>query len=172
MKYSDSENQDYQILRDPRFAVPMTLLALALLFWAVVVVVRNASRVKPGTASLYLGPVPRDTLMRRAQRKFRQGLVRLEKRMAGYRQYAATPSERAERLSRFCDSAMQELRMQAARFETTATAARRKKYFYTVDSTYVALRDSVNAFGRETGASEAGLDVDSLDRQFERLLSE
>ncbi len=92
--------------------------------------------------------------------------------MTDYRQRTVNLTERAERLSRFCDSVMQELRIQAARFETTATAARRRKYFYTVDSTYIALRDSVNAFGRETGATETGLDVDSLDRQFERLLSE
>ncbi|MEO0073264.1 MAG: hypothetical protein ABIK43_01210, partial [candidate division WOR-3 bacterium] len=104
MNHSDLDEHKYHFLRNPKFAVPMTLLTLALLFWAVVVVVRNASRVTPGTAPLYLGPVPRDTLMRRAQRKFRHGLVRLERRMTDYRQRTVNLTERAERLSRFCDS--------------------------------------------------------------------
>jgi len=161
-----------RLLRDPRFAVSVAVVALAVLAAAVVVVVRNASRVSVGPAAVSLGPGLRDTLMVKTQRKYRQGLVRLESRLAAHRQAAGGLSSRAVALSRFCDSMLGVFRFQSAAFETTGTAVSRREYFPTVERTYAALRDSVNAFGREAGSGAAGPDVDSLDRAFERLLSE
>jgi hypothetical protein len=64
------------------------------------------------------------------------------------------------------------LRVQSATFETTSTARRRRDYFRVVEMTYTSLRDSVSALGREARLTIPGPDVDSLDREFERLFGE
>lgn len=156
----------------PIFSLPVVAVLLLVLAAAVIVVVKNVGRVQIGPAPVSLNPITPDTTMIRVRRQLARGITRLEKRLQQYRGKIETLSFYQESLYKKCSLGLQELQRDFAAVESARSYNERKPLFTATRKRYVALRTLVNNFAHSVDSAISGQVLDSLDREFRKLLGE
>lgn len=156
----------------PMFFLPVVAVLLLVLAAAVIVVVKNVGRVQLGPASVPLNPITPDTTMSRVRRQLARGITRLEKRLQQYRGKIESLSFYQDSLYKNCSLGLQELQRDFAAVESARSYDERKPLFTATRKRYAALRTLVNDFALSMDSAISGRVLDSLDREFRKLLSE
>ena len=150
----------------------LTLVVLAALVGAVVVVVNNARRAKLGTAPVYFKTTPRDSALSSTYQGMRRRVRQTERRIARRRDRVRIPTPSQDSLARRSDSAVSALQRRLVRFDSLSKYESRRALMDSVKQEYDDLRLLVRLFGRSVGSPEDSIDVDSLDAEMKRLISE
>lgn len=156
----------------PMFFLLVVVVLLLVLATAVIVVVKNVGRVQLGPAFVPLNPITPDTTMTRVRRQLARGITRLEKRLQQYRGKIETLSFYQDSLYKKCSLGLQELQREFAAVESACSYEVRKPLFTATRKRYAALRTLVNEFALSVDSAISGRILDSLDREFRKLLSE
>jgi len=155
-----------------RVALPVLLVVLACVAGAGYVVLRNAARVMPVAVPVRIGPLPKDTSVVRLRARARRGLAHLTRRVAEYRARVPSLTSRQDSLARECDSGLARLSAMVAGLDSLTGPAEVLAQAQTTREYQARLRELVTRFGHAVDSTAPGPDIDSLDREFERLLSE
>lgn len=139
---------------------------------ALVVVVRNARRVKPPEPAVVLGPVVGDTTLLRFPRTMSVRLRRLEERFAKYRDTVPELTPAQESLAAECVAGFATVRERLAGMDSLRGAQARARSARAIRERYNRLRDAVNDFTRSAREVIPEPDLDSLDVELWRLLDE
>ena len=155
----------------PAAMLLLTVLAVAALVAALLVVVRSLHRVQPGDVPASLRPETPDTgftIFRARMRRQANGLAthcRLKRRQLGNN---ITPAQ--DSLGRECDSASTEILRQIAAFDTVRPAGR-KKAADSITAMYDRARLKLRAF-IHSGLPGDTISEDSLDKELRGLISQ
>ncbi|MEO0009279.1 MAG: hypothetical protein ABIK22_00365 [candidate division WOR-3 bacterium] len=167
------EKSDYQqLLSKPAVLIPLVVTLLLVLAGAIFVVVKNVGRVQVGPAPVSLAPIPSDTAMARPRRQLQRGIERLERRLAQYRQKLDSPTPAQDSLYRLCAEGLARLWNEFSTVEAAAGYEERKERFSRTRKHYVELRELVTDFVRAVDSTVSRTSLDSLDREFQRLIEE
>ncbi|MGQ9678034.1 MAG: hypothetical protein ACUVUD_01975 [bacterium] len=154
----------------PVFFIPGVIVLLLVLSAAVIVVIKNVGRVQLGPAPVTINPITPDTTMSRVRRQLTRGITRLEKRLYQYRGKIDTLTFYQESLYKMCSLDLKELRKDFAMVESARSYDMRKSLFTATRKRYVALRNMVNDFALSVDSAISGRVLDSLDREFQKLI--
>ncbi len=168
----DKEKEISSFWQRPGIIVPVVIVLLGFLLAAVWVVVKNVGRVQIGPVPVTLSPIPRDTTMSRVRRQLARGIDRLERRLFEYRGKLDSITFAQDSLFRVCSSGLRDLRERFAFAESAHSYPERKERVSQVRKEYARLRDMVNDFVRSVDSTISQPALDSLDREFRKLLSE
>lgn len=145
-------------------------MLLAAVVVALVVVVRNAGRVKPPEPPVVIGQVEADTTLARFPRTMRARLNRLEGRFAKYRDTVPELTPAQDSLADECVAGFAAVREELAALDTLRGARVRAEAARAIRERYNRLREKVNAFTRTAIEAVPEPDLDSLDVELKRLL--
>lgn len=148
----------------------MLLVFVLVIASAFAVVVANIGRVKTGKPLVSLAPPPIDSSRRRMIRDFHRGIERMERRLAEARRRAAVLTPEQVLTGSQCDSGLALFRTRVAIMETISVNRHRVRYGHETRLYYDSLRRRVNGFYRMVDSTATGPDLDSMDREFERLI--
>uniref|UniRef100_A0A7C4CB47 Uncharacterized protein n=1 Tax=candidate division WOR-3 bacterium TaxID=2052148 RepID=A0A7C4CB47_UNCW3 len=154
-----------------RVPLSVLLVLLVCVAGAAYVVVRNATRVTMVPVTVKFGPVQRDTSIVRVRARAQRGLNHLRRRVADFRTRVPTLSPHQDSLVRECDSGLARLGVMVARLDSLTSPAEVLAAAQAAREYQAQLRELVNRFCRSVDSCAAAPDTDSLDREFERLLS-
>lgn len=167
------EKSEYQqLLSRPAVLIPLVAVLLLILAGAIVVVVKNIGRVQVGPAPVSLAPIPTDTTLARQRRQLQRGIERLERRLAQYRQRIESLTPEQDSLYRLCAEGLAQLWNEFSAVEAATSYAERKERYSQTRRHYVKLRDLVTDFVRAVDSTVSRISIDSLDREFQRLIEE
>jgi hypothetical protein len=160
----------------PRRGSPLAWIVGALLVAAIavalVVVVRNARRVRPPKPQVLLGAVVGDTTLSRFPRTMRTRVRRLEERFARYRDTVPDLTPTQDSLAEECSAGFAAVGEGLAGLDTLRGAQVRARAARAIRGRYNRLRDAVNDFTRSAREFIPEPDLDSLDVELRRLLDE
>ncbi len=145
---------------------------LLLLAGGVFIVVRNARKVQVPSASPFLAPARVDTTMKRARQRLKRGIERLEKRLEESRQRVNRLVPHQETLFTVCSEGVKGLWEEFAKVESSQTYQTRKELLRETRRRYEKLRSLVNQFVHSVDSTLYKIGLDSLDQEFQRLISE
>lgn len=144
----------------------------AALVGAVFVVVRSARRVRLEPPPVSLRQTPRDSLLLSSCRGMQRRIQQTERRIGRHRQQAGNLTPAQDALARQSDSAVAAVRRHLARFDSLDGYELRRALMDSIKREYDSLRLIVKLLGRAVGSPEDSVDVDSLDAEVKRLVSE
>lgn len=156
----------------PVVLIPLVIALLSVLALAVMVVMRNISRVQIGPSPLVISPVPVDTTMSRVRRQLNRGITRLERRLYGYRDKVPELTSEQKDFFQSCSLGLVELRERFAAVESAQGYQERKERFTDARKFYSQLRERVNRFVRLVDSLITPAMLDSLDEEFQKFVSE
>lgn len=148
----------------------MLIVVLACIGGAGYVVVRNATRVTMVPVTVKFGPPQRDTSVVRVRARAQRGLNHLRRRVAEFRSRVPGMTPHQDSLARECDSGLARLGAMVAGLDSLTTPAEVLAGAQAAREYQAELRELVSRFCRAIDSAAPGPDIDSLDREFERLL--
>ncbi|MEO0086121.1 MAG: hypothetical protein ABIK37_05765 [candidate division WOR-3 bacterium] len=154
-----------------RVPLPVLLVLVVCVGGAGYVVFRNATRVTMVPVTVKFGPIERDTSIVRVRARAKRGLNHLRRRVNEFRSRVPALTPRQDSLARECDSGLARLSGMVAELESLTVPAEVLAKAQAARDYQGRLRETVNRFCHAVDSSAPGPDIDSLDREFERLLS-
>jgi hypothetical protein len=145
------------------------MVLVMLVVAAAVVVVHNARRIQPVEVPVHLRPVKPDVGLRRFRASTRRRLLRIEERFERFRSRVPEPSPEQDSLATVIVDEFAGVRAELAAMDSIADQrelARRRGPLF---ERYRTLVNTVSRHARTVLAVE-GPELDSLDRELERLL--
>ncbi|OYD15112.1 hypothetical protein CH330_06605 [candidate division WOR-3 bacterium JGI_Cruoil_03_51_56] len=139
---------------------------------AVLIVVKNSRRIKPATIPVTLKPIPPDTAVVRGPKVIKRRLKKLDRYYKRHRDKIVNPSPEQESLALICDSGFARIRAGLAVLDTLRGMRARAAEFRNTRQNYRTLKKIVYKFAKASVDSVVEPDLDSLDRELHRLLSE
>lgn len=171
--FEPEEKPEYhQLLSKPVVMIPVVIVLLMVLAGTIVLVVKNVGKVQVGPAPVTLAPIPIDTTMTRPRRQLQKRIERLERRLAQYRQKVDSLTPDQESLYRVCQEGLAQLWNEFSSVEAATNYQERKELFSQTRKSYVSLREMVTDFVRSVDSTISRSSLDSLDKEFERLINE
>lgn len=153
-------------------AVAAVMFVAAAVVAALVVVIQNSRRVTPPEPPVAIGNIPADTTLSRFPRTMRRRLRRIENRYEKYRDTVPELTGVQDSLAPLCESGFVRIREALATLDTLQGYQDRAALARDIRKTYNGVRDAVNEFTKAALEAIPEPDLDSLDIELQKLLSE
>ncbi|MEO0079666.1 MAG: hypothetical protein ABIK44_03200 [candidate division WOR-3 bacterium] len=164
-----SSSEELPIYRRPILLIPLVLVMLATLAFAVLVVVRNVHRVTVGPSPVPHYDIPEEISLERFRNKIGILFRKLDVRYEKNRQLVTTFTPELDSFAKICDSGFSHIGHLIAVFDSLEDLRQKRALSDTIKRAYSKLRENVNQFVKKVESAAPEPSLDSLDREFEEL---